>query len=108
MDQIPSVSVDELEAALESGAVLFDVRQPDEYLDGHVAGGVLVPLGEVADRVDEFPTSGRAYVICRSGGRSATACGALRAAGVDAINVEGGTLAWLSSGRDVVVGEQPG
>lgn len=107
MAEIPEVSVDELEEALPDGGALFDVRQPDEYVAGHVAGAVLVPLGEVAARIAEFPTAGPVYVICRSGARSATACGVLRPAGIDAINVAGGTMGWVNSGRDVVLGEQP-
>lgn len=109
MAEIPEVTVDDLAAFSASGAAaVFDVRQPDEYVDGHVPGAVLVPLADVAERIDEFPTSGPVYVICRSGGRSATACATLRAAGIDAINVAGGTLAWTASGRDVQLGEQRG
>ena len=46
---IPEIDVDELAARLESGAVLFDVREPDEYTEAHVRGAVLVPLATVPD-----------------------------------------------------------
>ncbi len=101
------VTVDDLEDALAAGAVLFDVREPDEYAEGHVPGAVLVPLGEVPSRVSEFPAEGDVYMICKSGGRSMRATEFLRSAGVTAINVAGGTTGWISSGRDVVTGEQP-
>lgn len=105
--ELPTVDVDALVGFLP-GAPLFDVRQPDEYAEGHIASAVLVPLAEVPDRVGEFPTDQTVYVVCRSGGRSANAVAFLRAAGVDAVNVEGGTLAWVEAGRAVVEGDQPG
>jgi rhodanese-related sulfurtransferase len=68
---------------------------------------VLVPLGTVAAHVDAFRGDGPTYVICRSGARSMRACELVAAEGVDAVNVAGGTLAWIDSGRDVVEGDQP-
>ena len=106
MVENPEVSVDELAVLLAAEIPLFDVREPDEYVAGHVASAMLVPLGSVPSRVDEFPTDATVYVICKSGGRSARACEFLRAEGIDAVNVAGGTMGWLTSGRDVVVGEQ--
>jgi rhodanese-related sulfurtransferase len=104
---IPEISVGEVSARLAAGAAFFDVRQPDEYTDGHAPNAVLVPLNEVPERVGEFRTDGEVLVICRSGGRSAMACEFLREQGVDAINIAGGTLAWIAAGFDVVAGDQP-
>ncbi len=107
-DDLPAIDVAAL-AELGTNAVpLFDVRQPDEYTEGHVPGAVLVPLGDVPDRLDDFPTEGSVYVVCRSGARSASAVEFLRGSGVDAVNVTGGTLAWIEAGFDVVVGGEPG
>ena len=105
---IPEIDVERLAAALDGGAPLFDVRQPDEYVEGHVPGAVLVPLGDVAARAGEFPRDTTTYVICRSGARSLKAAEFLSTQGVQAVNVAGGTLAWIASGRDVVEGEAPG
>jgi rhodanese-related sulfurtransferase len=104
---VSEVTVDELESALQSGASLIDVREVDEYQAGHVPGAVLVPLATVPSALDRFPTDQRAYVICRSGARSLRACEFLVAQGRDAVNVAGGTLAWISSGRATVDGDQP-
>jgi rhodanese-related sulfurtransferase len=105
---IPEIDVDELATRLERGAVLFDVREPNEYAEAHVAGAVLVPLATVPDAVDRFQAAGGpVHVICRSGGRSARAVEFLRERGVDAVNVAGGTLAWLSSGRAHAAGLEP-
>jgi rhodanese-related sulfurtransferase len=105
---VPEIDVDELEAVRSAGAVLFDVREPDEYDDAHVPGAVLVPLATVPERVDEFPTEGAVYIICASGGRSRRAAEFLRGNGVDAVNVAGGTKAWLAAGKPHVRGMDAG
>jgi molybdopterin-guanine dinucleotide biosynthesis protein A/rhodanese-related sulfurtransferase len=102
--QVPEIDITTLGQKLDDGAPLFDVRQPDEYEQGHAPGARLVPLGEVPDRVGEFPTDETVYVICRSGGRSGKAVEHLRANGVDAVNVAGGTLAWVEAGNAVEEG----
>lgn len=101
---VPEIDIDTLSARLETGAPVFDVRQPDEYEEAHVPGVRLVPLDQVPDRVDEFPTDGEVYVICKSGGRSAKAVEFLRGNGVDAVNVAGGTMGWMDAGRPVDTG----
>ena len=104
------ISADELAERLDSGAsaTLIDVRQPDEYAEVHVPGARLMPLGEVPDHVDELRCLGPLVLICRSGGRSAQACGFLAAAGLEVTNVAGGTMAWVESGRPTRAGDQPG
>jgi len=95
---VPEISVDELAPLLEAGARLIDVREPDEYAGAHVPGAVLVPLGTVADNVDVFRGDGPTYVICARGGRSLQAAEFVAAEGVEAVNVAGGTLAWIDAG----------
>jgi rhodanese-related sulfurtransferase len=104
---IREVTVEELETVLAQGARLIDVREVDEYVAGHVAGALLVALSTVPDHVDEFRGDSVAYVICKSGGRSMRACEFLAANGIETINVAGGTMAWVMSGRPVVDGDQP-
>ncbi|HEY1118785.1 MAG TPA: NTP transferase domain-containing protein [Acidimicrobiales bacterium] len=99
--QVPAIDIPTLRQKLDAGEPLFDVRQPDEYEEARAPGAVLVPLGEVPDRIDEFPTDRTVYVICKSGGRSAKAVEHLRANGVDAVNVDGGTMAWIEAGNAV-------
>ena len=101
---IPTTDIDGLADAMAAGSPVFDVRQADEYEEAHVPGVTLIPLGEVPDRVDEFPTDTTIYVICKSGGRSAKAVEFLRAGGVDAVNVAGGTMAWIDAGKPVDTG----
>lgn len=106
--EVPEVDIAEAAKLLADGTPMVDVRQPEEYHEGHVPGIVLVPLAEVPERVDEFPADGTVLIICRSGARSARAAGFLRQQGVDAVNVAGGTLAWIEAGHRVVAGDEPG
>ena len=90
-----------------SGATTIDVRVVHEYDEAHVPGAILVPLGEFADGVADLPGD-PLLIICRSGARSLRACEMAAAAGREAINVGGGTLAWIASGRETVSGPERG
>ncbi|MFZ9630003.1 MAG: rhodanese-like domain-containing protein [Ilumatobacteraceae bacterium] len=104
---VNEIDVDRLEELLAQGGRLVDVRETDEYVDGHVPGAVHVALGTVPDRVDVFRGDGPVYVICKSGGRSMRACEFLHQHDIDAVNVAGGTMAWVLGGRPVVTGNSP-
>jgi rhodanese-related sulfurtransferase len=88
---------------------LIDVRTPAEFREVHVDFAENVPL----DRLDPKSMSAQRngggnplYVICRSGGRAKQACEKLAAAGLNVVNVEGGTLAWDAAGLPVVRGRK--
>ncbi len=101
------VDLAEFEAAHAAGAVILDVRNPDEYLSGHVPGAVLIPLDQLAARQEEIPEGDPLYVICAVGGRSLTATKALVGAGYRALSVAGGTRGWIERGGPVVTGATP-
>jgi len=98
VSEVPEIDVRTLAEERAEGAPLVDVRRPDEWEDVRAPGAVLIPLGDLVARVDEVPTDATVYVICRTGARSAKAVEYLRSAGVDAVNVAGGTLAWRDAG----------
>jgi rhodanese-related sulfurtransferase len=104
---LPEIDVNELAERLRAGARLIDVREPDEYERGHVPGALSVPLSAVPEQVDLFRGDEPTYVICQGGGRSRRACEYVEAHGIDAVNVEGGTGAWVASGRETVAGDRP-
>jgi len=105
---VPEIDIAEAARRRAAGAAIIDVRQPEEYVEGHVPGAPLVPLASVGDRIGELPRSGELLVICRSGARSAKAAQLLRGHGIDAINIAGGTLAWIEAGHPVVTGDELG
>ena len=98
------VALDNFAAAHADGATVIDVREPGEYVGGHVPGAVLVPMGQLPSRTSELDRSRPVYVICASGNRSGAMTDYLRRAGFDAWSVAGGTSAWVRSGRPVVLG----
>ncbi len=87
--------LNELMAASPSGLVIIDVREPNEFAMGHLAGARNIPVNDVAARIAEIPVDRIAVFMCRGGGRSLAACNAAVSAGINApIQLEGGLLAW--------------
>ena len=95
------IDVDRLEVVLEEGGVLVDVREPAEYAAGHVPGARLIPMGQLTSRLEELDRRTRVHLICASGNRSGAMTDVLIARRFDAVNVLGGTTAWIRSGRPV-------
>lgn len=103
---------DDAATAIQSGAPVIDVREPQEFATGAIAGAINVPLGQIQRQglaalhgagVDiDAPTL---LLVCRSGARSGSACLALRGAlGERAKNVAGGVMAWESRGLPLTPG----
>jgi rhodanese-related sulfurtransferase len=86
-------------AAVPSDGFLLDVREDDEWAAGHAEQAVHIPMSELVARIGEVPMDRRVHVVCRVGGRSAQVAQYLIAQGVDAVNVDGGMLAWERAGR---------
>jgi len=71
--------------------MFLDVRSAEEYAAVHIADAVLIPIQELASRLQEVPESRRIYVYCHAGWRSARASALLAGAGyTDIVNVLGG------------------
>ena len=93
------IDVEQLDDLITQGASVIDVREPLEYAEARVPGAVLIPMGELGGRLEELDKDAPVYLICRSGHRSAVVGEHLSAAGYDAVNVVGGTLAWVRAGK---------
>ena len=83
-------------------ALVLDVRNPDEWNDdvGHIEGARQIPLPELSSRLAEVEAwkDRPIVVVCRVGGRSASAAELLRSAGFrQVVNLEGGMVAWRES-----------
>jgi rhodanese-related sulfurtransferase len=105
--EVPEIEVAELVRLRADGAPLIDVREPDEYTAAHVPGATLIPLATVPDELAQVPTDGTVYVICAKGSRSMRAAEFYRAQGIEAVNVAGGTIAWVEAGQPVSTGMEP-
>ena len=92
------VDLDDFAAAHSQGAFVLDVREPDEWAKGRVPGAVHIPMNDVPTRVEELPSDTPVFVICAAGGRSRQVVDHLRAQGVSAYNVAGGTGGWAQRG----------
>jgi rhodanese-related sulfurtransferase len=100
--QVPEIDVDDAQQRTAAGALLLDVRNPDEWDAGHAPDSMWIPMAELTARQDEVPHDRDVVVICRSGARSARVTAALNAADYDAVNVAGGLQAWAAAGHPVV------
>ena len=81
----------------QPGAVLVDVRRPDEFAAGHLPGAVNIEVTapDFGPRVETLDKTKPTYVYCRSGARSAVAATQLKVAGFGHVfNLGGGILDW--------------
>jgi rhodanese-related sulfurtransferase len=82
---------------------LLDVRTPQEYAEGHIAGAVNVPYDQLATRLAEVPKDKDVVLYCRSGRRAGIAADVLAANGYTRLShLEGDMSAWMEKGRPVV------
>jgi rhodanese-related sulfurtransferase len=99
--QVPEVEASEGAARVDQGALLLDVRQPEEWDAGRAPAATLIPLGELEARLDELPTDREIVCVCRTGARSAHAAAFLATQGRTAMNLWGGMLAWEAEGLPI-------
>jgi hydroxyacylglutathione hydrolase len=102
-DEVFSVPPEEAAGWLSGrDALVVDVREPDEYAEGHVPGAVSIPQAELALHLDAIPRDRDVLVACRSGSRSMGSARFLRALGYERVaNLQGGTVGWIDAGNPV-------
>jgi rhodanese-related sulfurtransferase len=100
----PYKQIDALEAKdrMDSGSILIDVREPQEWQAGHAQGARHIPLAQLDQRQRELPTGRPIITVCRSGARSARAASLLVAQGREVSNLRGGMRAWVAGGLPLV------
>ena len=82
-------------------AQLIDIREPNEYVSGHLCDSRNIPAGSLAERVGELEQFKDTPVIlvCQSGARSSAACSTLARFGFSKVHtLDGGTVAWVEAG----------
>lgn len=103
----PAVDASAAQAKLQAKPAPFvlDVRQPDEYNAGHIAGATLIPLGELNARLNKLPKDREIICVCASGSRSSSATRQLIGAGYNAVNLRGGMGGWQRAGLPIKKGK---
>ncbi|OLN24086.1 hypothetical protein BTO30_01335 [Domibacillus antri] len=94
---IPEISLENFKEKVENGEnlTILDVRELDEYEEGHINGAIHIPLGEVEQRSGELKKDELIYVICHSGRRSELAAQTMAKQGFKhLINVVPGMRDW--------------
>ena len=109
--RVEYLTVDQVGAELERGALLVDLREPDERAQqGTIPGAVSASRGMIEFWADptsayhrpEFDPNGRTVLHCASGGRSALAADTLQQMGYSNIaHLDGGFNAWKAADRPV-------
>jgi len=82
----------------DKGAIILDVRSPQEFSTGHIKGAINIPVDQLKSKMAELKQKGKPFITCcRSGARSAMAKSALESAGLEVYN--GG--AWTSLQKNI-------
>jgi rhodanese-related sulfurtransferase len=85
-----------------SDAAVVDVREPEEFINGHVPGAVNLPQADLATKLNEVPRDRPIFVICQGGFRSLRAAQFLTQCGISNVaSVKGGTEAWRAGGGEL-------
>ncbi len=97
------ISVQEAYQLYQKGDTFFlDVREPSEWDEYHAPNSTLIPLGELAARVNEVPKDKQIVVVCRSGNRSQQGRDILKQAGfTNVTSMAGGLKTWRESGYPI-------
>jgi rhodanese-related sulfurtransferase len=97
-----SVSPEEGNELVESGALLLDIREDNEWVAGHSSIAVHAPMSAIRNSPLPFDSTAKVVVICRSGQRSQGVTAWLDEQGIDAVNYQGGMHDWVRLGGDIV------
>jgi rhodanese-related sulfurtransferase len=103
--QLPDVEHVSAAEAIELAAgesILVDVRESWEWDLGHAPEAINLPMSQLDARHEELPLDATLLIVCHSGQRSLSVTDALARAGYNAVNVDGGMIAWQLSGGMVV------
>ena len=100
------MSVKEVASLNPDEWLFLDVREPEEWVSGHIEWATLIPLGQLADRSSQLDKETRIVVICRSGNRSAQARDILLRQGFQFVtSMAGGMNEWIAQGLPTVTGQ---
>jgi rhodanese-related sulfurtransferase len=90
----------------EPGVIILDVRTPEEFASGHIAGAVNIDFNSVEfeNEITRLNPSETYAIYCRSGSRSGKAASIMHIAGFhDVSNLNGGVIDWSNDGLPLVL-----
>lgn len=105
VDSEIETTVDAVVRGLASDSVqVIDVRERDEWDEGRIAGSMLIPMSELAERVHEIDPATPIVTVCRVGARSLYVAETLLEVGFPNVkSLAGGLNAWVSAGQPLEV-----
>jgi rhodanese-related sulfurtransferase len=96
------ISASEAYSKYQAGAFVLDVRTQEEWNEFHAPNTTLIPLDQLASRVNELPRDREIVVVCRSGNRSQQGRDILLGAGFNQVtSMAGGLIDWRAAGYPV-------
>lgn len=110
--RIQEVALPEAEAAIAQAQVLIDVREPDEFRQGHLPGAVNMPRGLLEFQLSSNPACQvpdlQVVLYCKTSGRAALAAQSMQAMGyLNVTSLAGGYDAWAAAGKPVATPALP-
>lgn len=109
---IQEVGVDNADAAIAGADILIDVREADEFREGHITGAVNIPRGLLEFKLTNDPAlqdrAMNVVIYCKTSGRAALSAKAMKEMGyLHVQSIAGGIDAWVENGKTVVKPELP-
>lgn len=104
IESVRQMAASELHERLEGGTnsyTVLDVREPSEYLEGHIEGAINVPFHQLSSHLDNVPSNKPVVTVCGGGFRASIASSILKREGFDVSNMAGGMDAWDGAGFEV-------
>ncbi len=104
---IQEISMSEAESAIQAADVLIDVREPDEFREGHIEGALNIPRGVLEFKLSGAPELSardlRIVLYCKTSGRAALAAASLQEMGYLSVkSIAGGFDAWVAAGKPAI------
>ncbi|MFB4162794.1 rhodanese-like domain-containing protein [Alteribacillus sp. JSM 102045] len=98
LEGIEQIEMEELKRLYdnkENAPIIIDVREPSEYIEGHIPGVPLLPMNQVPEVIDQIKKEESYVLVCRTGSRSHHTALYFKDNGVENVkNFAGGMLAW--------------
>lgn len=98
--------IHEFYKSMKPNELVLDIREPEEFQEGHVPGARNIPMGEVTQHMEELGKFNKIYIYCRSGGRAQHVWLELAQQGLKnmAVVASGGMPDWIALGFEVESG----